>query len=373
MRSPARRPRGLRCRAPLAARRARRAAHRGLARRRCRRRLHQRDRPRRCARAAPGRVVRRIPALRIAEVRPAASPGALAAAVACRPGIRVRRAARPARLDRHGARRRPRRSSGSSLPRAPRRCPSGAARRGAITIAVVDTGADVSAPDLAAKAPRPTASSTARRAGDMNGHGTFVASLAAGSRRRGRHRRLRRRRAAPRRQGGRRRGSVQRHGRGERDRVRRRPRREDRQPQHRRRRHLAHRAARDRLRRGRGVLLVAAAGNEFGSGNPVEYPAALVQPVGSNGQGGAGLVRRRARTSQGRRADFSNTGSHVSLAAPGVNVLGAVASTSSPSSYPRVPLPGSTRRASTATAAARRSPPRRSRAPRRSSGPRTRR
>ncbi len=38
-----------------------------------------------------------------------------------------------------------------------------------------------------------------------------------------------------------------------------------------------------------GALVVAAAGNEFGRGNPVEYPAALLQPVGSDGAGGAGL------------------------------------------------------------------------------------
>ena len=34
-------------------------------------------------------------------------------------------------------------------------------------------------------------------------------------------------------------------------------------------------------------------GNEYGRGNPVEYPAALLQPVGSDGVGGAGLVGRR--------------------------------------------------------------------------------
>ena len=51
-----------------------------------------------------------------------------------------------------------------------------------ITIAVIDTGADLAAPDLAAKAPltyNVRARSTA--VSDPNGHGTFVASLAAGS------------------------------------------------------------------------------------------------------------------------------------------------------------------------------------------------
>ena len=38
------------------------------------------------------------------------------------------------------------------------------------------------------------------------------------------------------------------------------------------------------------VLLVAAAGNEYEAGNPVEYPAAALQPVGSKGQGGFGLA-----------------------------------------------------------------------------------
>ena len=51
-----------------------------------------------------------------------------------------------------------------------------------ITIAVIDTGADLAAPDLAAKTPL---SYNVRALGaavsDPNGHGTFVASLAAGS------------------------------------------------------------------------------------------------------------------------------------------------------------------------------------------------
>src|SRR6185503_12092138 len=48
--------------------------------------------------------------------------------------------------------------------------------------AVIDTGADVTAPDLGAKAPL-TYSIRSRSAdvADANGHGTFVAALAAGS------------------------------------------------------------------------------------------------------------------------------------------------------------------------------------------------
>jgi subtilisin family serine protease len=88
-----------------------------------------------------------------------------------------------------------------------------------------------------------------------------------------------------------------------------------------------------------GALVVASAGNEFQSGNPVEYPAALLQPVGSNGVGGAGLAVT-ATTTTGQHAAFANTGSWVSLAAPGDHVFGSVSMLSSPLTYPRSPLPG---------------------------------
>ena len=90
----------------------------------------------------------------------------------------------------------------------------------------------------------------------------------------------------------------------------------------------------------RNVLLVAAAGNEYEEGNPVEYPAAALQPVGSKGQGGFGLAVA-ASTMSGKRAFFSNTGTQISLAAPGDNVFGAVAAGSSREYWPRYPLPGS--------------------------------
>jgi len=73
----------------------------------------------------------------------------------------------------------------------------------------------------------------------------------------------------------------------------------------------------------RGALVVTAAGNDYAFGNPVEYPAALVQPRGSNGRGGAGLAVG-ASTADGTRAPFSNAGSWISLVAPGVGVYSAV-------------------------------------------------
>jgi subtilisin family serine protease len=87
-----------------------------------------------------------------------------------------------------------------------------------------------------------------------------------------------------------------------------------------------------------GVLVVAAAGNEFHYGNPVEYPAALLQPKGSDGRGGSGLSVG-ASTLKGERAPFSNAGSYLSLVAPGENVFAAL---SGYSDWSRLPLPGST-------------------------------
>jgi subtilisin family serine protease len=84
-----------------------------------------------------------------------------------------------------------------------------------------------------------------------------------------------------------------------------------------------------------GVLVVAAAGNEHDAGNLPEYPAALLQPLGSNGRGGIGLAVG-ATSMDGSRAYFSNTGSYLSLAAPGFNVF-AAESASAP--WPRAQLP----------------------------------
>jgi subtilisin family serine protease len=84
-----------------------------------------------------------------------------------------------------------------------------------------------------------------------------------------------------------------------------------------------------------GALVVAAAGNEHEDGNRPEFPAALLQPVGSNGRGGIGLAVG-ATSMDGTRADFSNTGSYLSLAAPGENVFAAE---SADSDWPRANLP----------------------------------
>jgi subtilisin family serine protease len=86
-----------------------------------------------------------------------------------------------------------------------------------------------------------------------------------------------------------------------------------------------------------GALLVAAAGNEFHAGNPVEYPAALLQPAGSRGRGGRGLSVG-ASTRKGQRAFFSNAGGYVSLVAPGHEVF---ADLSGYSDWSRSKLPGS--------------------------------
>jgi subtilisin family serine protease len=208
-----------------------------------------------------------------------------------------------------------------------------------VKIAVIDSGADVTAPDLADKAPDTwSVLSSSRGVRDNLGHGTFVSSLAAGSTGNGvgiagfggdaqllvvqaidrngyitdvneaaaivyavRH--------------GARIINLSIGGPGT-------------SPIERR----AIRYAADH-----DVLLVAAAGNEYRAGNPVEYPAALLQPVGSHGQGGLGLAVG-ATTMDGRRAGFSNTGTYLSLAAPGENVF---AVESADSDWPRAQPPWS--------------------------------
>jgi type VII secretion-associated serine protease mycosin len=64
-----------------------------------------------------------------------------------------------------------------------------------------------------------------------------------------------------------------------------------------------------RYAQGRGVVLVAAAGNERQHGDPVMYPAAY-----------PGVLAVAATDTDDTSADFSETGSYVSLAAPGVRI-----------------------------------------------------
>jgi len=293
----------------------------------------------------PARVVRRIPALGVAELRPAGDAATFAREIAREPGI--------THVERASARHSRAEPSLAASPetafqwqyaathadQVPEEVTHAAAE---FTIAVIDTGADLAAPDLAAKAPRAYSVRTKRGAvTDANGHGTFVASLAAGSTSNGEgvagssgEARLMVIQAADRHGsftdldeaaaivyavnhgariinlslGGPTTSTVE-------------------------RRAIDYAVA-------HGVLLVAAVGNSHRGGNPVEYPAALLQPVGSRGIGGRGLSVG-ASTRSGARAPFSNTGIHISLAAPGEAVFGAVSAASPESRYPRVALPGS--------------------------------
>jgi subtilisin family serine protease len=308
------------------------------------------DSPRALARAletANGRVVRRVPALGVAEVAPHGAFTPFVEALARDPGIRSveRLVARTRRSEPALALMQ---ADGLALEwqfAATRSdaVPAQVLRDAAqLTIAIVDTGADVTAPDLAAKSV--LGFNLLMRNGDIRdlvGHGTFVASLAAGSVSNGE-------------------GMAGFGGDANLLVVK-----------------VAgaggtltdvdeaaaivyavdHGARIVNLSFGgpttsaterravdyafaKGVLLVSAVGNEYRSGNPVEYPAALLQPIGSQGRGGRGLAVG-ASTIAGTRAYFSNTGTHVSLAAPGEDVLGAVSSLAPPTRFARVSLPGS--------------------------------
>jgi subtilisin family serine protease len=295
----------------------------------------------------PARVVQRVPALHVVQVRPAGDAAAFAANVSRLPGIRFVQATSTRHEYAEPALALP---FGRPLPwewqytltredvvdQAILRAAS------AITIAVIDTGADVTAPDLAAKSPvawnQRTGNSDVR---DSVGHGTFVAALAAGSVTNG---------EGIAGFGGDAKLMIIKAGSGDGsftdldeasaivyaiDHGARiinlslgGPSTTDTE-----RRAIDYAAA-------HGALLVAAAGNEYQDGNPVEYPAALLQPIGSKGVGGRGLAIG-ASTTSGERASFSNTGTYISLVAPGENVFSAVSSTSTPSRFPRVTLPGS--------------------------------
>jgi subtilisin family serine protease len=62
-----------------------------------------------------------------------------------------------------------------------------------------------------------------------------------------------------------------------------------------------------------GITVVAAMGNEYEEGNPVSYPAAY-----------DGVIAVGASDEVDRRASFSCTGRHITLVAPGVNILSTV-------------------------------------------------
>src|SRR5438874_2450239 len=237
-------------------------------------------------RAHPALVVRRLPTVRAAELRPRGSASAFAAAIATRPGIEYVEplAARESKVE-------------PALFAGPRNAiyewqytaarldsvPDWVLRAAAgITIAIVDTGADLSAPDLAAKAPSVYVVRSGRGDGTFSDvdeaagivyavdHGAKVINLSVG----GPHTSLTERRAV--------------------DYA------------------ISH-----------GALLVAAAGNERDTGNPSNFRRRCCSrrsptaPPGEGSQSG-----RRPPTGVTRR--FSNSGSYLSLVAPGVDVFGAV-------------------------------------------------
>jgi subtilisin family serine protease len=294
----------------------------------------------------PAAVVRRLPALGVVEVRPIGDVERYAERLAAEPGIvgveRVvprRPLLDPALVAPPGGEPPQWQYSAVHADEVSQEVRAAAAT---LTIAVIDTGADLAAPDLAAKSLL-TRSIRAHNAEviDRNGHGTFVAALAAGSSSNGEGiagiageaqlmivqaggptgvltdieeaaaivyavdhgaRILNLSLGGP---------STS----------------------------TTERRAID-YAVSKGALLVAAVGNSYASGNPVEYPAALLQPAGSRGVGGPGLAVA-ASTRSGARALFSNTGTHLSLAAPGEAVFSALSASSPESRYPRVPLPGS--------------------------------
>jgi subtilisin family serine protease len=200
-----------------------------------------------------------------------------------------------------------------------------------ITIAVVDTGADLGAPDIAAKAPTTHNAVTGGNAvSDETGHGTFVASVAAGSVADG--------------------GVLRGFGGDAKLMIVQANRSNDVfddvdeaagivwAVEHGARivnlsiggastSRVEQNAIRYAVRH--GVLVVAAAGNTGEGGNVASYPAALLE--------GHGLAVA-ASTTAGRRAPFSTAAPYVSLAAPGVHVLGATTAAAPEDAFTRASL-----------------------------------
>lgn len=297
----------------------------------------------------PGRVLRVVPALKVAEVLPRARPQSFAAAAGDLPGIDYVQPPVARFSDGEPAIQPDPDALGGVLewqypaarvdgvPDAVLRAASG------ITIAVIDTGADLSAPDIAAKSPVAySVVGGGQSVPDTVGHGTFVAALAAGSGTNGDgmtgfggDARLMVVQAS-RTQGefsdvdeaaaivwavdhGARIVNLSLGG-----------------PDT----SATERSAIDYAVR-HGALIVAAVGNADGPSDPVEYPAALLQPVGSDGQGGVGLSVGASDRSGGR-APFSTTGSQLSLVAPGTAVLSALSSAAPNTHYRQVTIPGTT-------------------------------
>src|SRR5215210_1543200 len=115
---------------------------------------------RRALRTYPARIVRRLPDVRSVEVRPA-DPKRFTAGVRGLSGIVSVETPEP---------------RFAAVPDTVLRAAAG------VKIAVIDTGADVTAPDLAAKSPETyNVFNGGADVRDLHGHGTFVASIAGGS------------------------------------------------------------------------------------------------------------------------------------------------------------------------------------------------
>ena len=313
-------------------------------------------------------VAARIPALRIARVSLSAAD---AERVSRRPGIRfVQRVRERVSQTEPGLQAVLGKSSAwewqfaaaheDTVPESVFRAASG------VTIAVIDTGADVAAPDIAAKSPvvfgQRSQSSDVR---DSVGHGTFVAALAAGSVTNG---------EGIAGFGGDAKLMIVKAGAGDGSLT-------DADEAAAIAYAVDHGARIINLSFGgatstaaeknaidyaaaHGVLVVAAAGNEHLGGNPVFYPAALLQPVGSGASAGSVSRLRRRRTPASTHP--SPTPARTSLSRR------RATASSRPCRPPRLdPCTRAFRCPArrtdcTATGAARRSPHRRSRAPRRS-------